>query len=69
MAEESKYAYDEESVKVIIEWAQTAQLPKKVMLSEAEHIFDTSLLMRISAILSNIIRMHSIIRPLIDCVG
>lgn len=43
MAEESKYAYDEESVKVIIEWAQTAQLPKKVMLSEAEHIFDTSL--------------------------
>ena len=70
MAEESKYAYDEESVKVIIEWAQTAQLPKKVMLSEAEHIFDTSLYVNaISAILSNIIRMHSIIRPLIDCVG
>lgn len=23
MAEESKYAYDEESVKAIIEWAQT----------------------------------------------
>ncbi len=43
MAEESKYVYDEESVKAIIEWAQTAQLPQKVMLSEAEHIFDTSL--------------------------
>ena len=43
MAEESKYAYDEESVKVIIEWAQTAQLPKEVALSEAEHIFDTSM--------------------------
>ena len=27
MAEESKY-YDEESVKAIIEWAQTTQLPK-----------------------------------------
>ena len=33
---ESKYAYDEESVKAIIEWAQTTQLPKEVMLSEAE---------------------------------
>ena len=43
MAEESKYAYDEESVKAIIDWAQTAQLPKEVTLSEAEHIFDTSL--------------------------
>lgn len=28
MAEESKYSYDEESVKAIIEWAQTTQLPK-----------------------------------------
>ncbi len=37
------YNYDEESVKAIIDWAQTAQLPKEVMLSEAEHIFDTSL--------------------------
>ena len=43
MAEESKYAYDEESVKAIIDWAQTAQLPKEVTLSEADHIFDTSL--------------------------
>lgn len=37
------YNYEEESVKAIIEWAQTAQLPKEVTLSEAEHIFDTSL--------------------------
>ena len=43
MAEESKYAYDEESVKAIIEWVQTARLPKEVALSEAEHIFDPSL--------------------------
>ena len=69
MAEESKYSYDEESVKAIIEWAQTTQLPKEVMLSEAEHIFDTSMLMRISAILSSTIRMLSTIRPLIDCIG
>ena len=48
MAEESKYSYDEESVKAIIEWAQTTQLPKEVMLSEAEHIFDTSKIGRAS---------------------
>lgn len=40
---ENKYAYDEESVKAIIEWAQTANLPKEVVLSESERIFDTSL--------------------------
>lgn len=51
MAQESKYVYDEESVKAIIEWAQTAQLPKEVMLSEAEHILiPLCMLMRISAI-------------------
>ena len=43
MPQGSKYAYDEESVKAIIEWAQTTQLPKEVMLSEAEHIIDTSM--------------------------
>lgn len=37
MIEESKYAYDEESVKAIIE------LPKESAFSEAEYIFDTSL--------------------------
>ena len=37
------YNYDEESVNALINWAETAQLPKEVMLSEAEHIFDTSM--------------------------
>lgn len=46
MAEESKYAYDEESVKAIMHWAETAQLPKEVILSESEHIYDTSLYVR-----------------------
>lgn len=70
MAEESKYAYDEESVKAIIDWAQTAQLPKEVTLSEAEHIFDTSMYVNaISAILSSITRMHSITRLLTGYIG
>lgn len=46
MAEESKYAYDEKSVKAIMHWAETAQLPKEVILSESEHIYDTSLYVR-----------------------
>lgn len=43
MAQEGKYAYDEESVKAIMNWAETVQLPKEVILSESEHIYDTSL--------------------------
>ena len=43
MAKEGKYAYDEESVKAIMNWAETVQLPKEVILSESEHIYDTSL--------------------------
>lgn len=46
MAQESKYAYDEESVKAIMNWAETAKLPKEVILSESEHIYDTSLYIR-----------------------
>lgn len=46
MAQESKYAYDEDSVKAIMNWAETAQLPKEVILSESEHIYDTSLYVR-----------------------
>lgn len=46
MAEKGKYTYDEESVKAIIQWAETAQLPKEVVLSEAEHITDTSIYVR-----------------------
>ncbi len=46
MAQEDKYAYDEESVKAIMNWAETAKLPKEVILSESEHIYDTSLYIR-----------------------
>ena len=46
MAQESKYAYDEDSVEEIMNWAETAQLPKEVILSESEHIYDTSLYIR-----------------------
>lgn len=40
------YNYDEESVKAIIQWAENAQLPQEVVLSEAEHITDTSIYVR-----------------------
>lgn len=46
MAQEGKYAYDEESVKAIMNWAETVQLPKEVILPESEHIYDTSLYIR-----------------------
>lgn len=46
MAQEGKYAYDEESVKAIMNWAENVQLPKEVILSESEHIYDTSLYIR-----------------------
>lgn len=46
MAQEGKYAYDEESVKAIMNWAETVQLPKEVILSESEHIYDASLYIR-----------------------
>ena len=64
------YNYDEESVNALMKWAENALLPKEVTLSEAEHIFDTSMYVNaISAILSSTIRMLSTIRPLIDCIG
>ena len=37
------YNYDEESVNALMKWAENAQLPKEVMLSESEHIIDTSM--------------------------
>jgi hypothetical protein len=40
------YNYDEDSVNAIIKWAETAQLPKEVVLSEAEHITDISTYVR-----------------------
>lgn len=42
----ANYNYDEESVNAIIKWAESAQLPKEVVLSEAEHITDTSIYVR-----------------------
>lgn len=43
MQQESRYAYDEESVKAIVEWARTASIPKEITLSESERIIDTSM--------------------------
>ena len=40
------YNYEEESVKALINWAETAQLPQEVTLSEAEHITDTKIYVR-----------------------
>lgn len=40
------YNYDEESVKALITWAETVQLPQEVTLSEAEHITDTKIYVR-----------------------
>lgn len=40
------YNYDEESVQAIIQWAETTQLPKEVILSEAEHITNTAMYVR-----------------------
>ena len=43
-----EYNYDEESVNALINRAETAQLPQEVTLSEAEHIFDTSLYVNVN---------------------
>lgn len=40
------YNYDEESVNALMKWAESAQLPREVVLSEAEHITDTSIYVR-----------------------
>lgn len=42
----ANYNYDEESVKALITWAETAQLPQEVTLSEAEHITDAKIYVR-----------------------
>lgn len=43
-----KYQYDEDSVKYIMEWAESAQFPKAIRLNSVEYIFDTSLYLRAS---------------------
>lgn len=45
MAQE-EYQFDEASVQAIMHWTETAQLPKEIVLSESEHIYDTSLYVR-----------------------
>ena len=50
------YNYDEESVKALITWAETAQLPQEVTLSEAEHITDAKVYARANI---NDIKAHS----------
>lgn len=36
----TSYQYDEESVKAIVAWAKSAQLPKSLRLTESENIHD-----------------------------
>ena len=35
-----EYAYDEDSVRALTDWAEKASFPQEVSLNEAEHIFD-----------------------------
>lgn len=39
----TQFDYSENAVSAIIEWAKSANLPKEVMLSDAEHIYDTAM--------------------------
>lgn len=41
--ESEKYDYSEDAVLAIMDWAKSAKLPKEAMLSDAEHIYDTSM--------------------------
>ena len=41
-----KYDYSEDAVLDIMNWVQSAKLPKEVTLSESEHIYDTSIYVR-----------------------
>ncbi len=42
----NEYDYSENAVQAIMDWAQSTKLPKEVMLSEAEHVYDTSIYVR-----------------------
>lgn len=42
----ANYNYEEESVNALIKWAESADLPKEVPLSAAEHITDTRMYVR-----------------------
>lgn len=61
-----KYDYSEDAVLDIMNWVQSAKLPKEVTLSEAEHICDTA--MYVSANINDI-KAHypdSFYNPAID---
>lgn len=38
-----EFDYSEKAVLAIMDWAKSANLPKEVTLSEAEHIYDTAM--------------------------
>lgn len=42
----NEYDYSENAVQAIMDWAESSKLPKEVMLSEAEHVYDTSIYVR-----------------------
>lgn len=42
----NEYDYSENAVQAIMDWAESSNLPKEVNLSEAEHIYDTSIYVR-----------------------
>lgn len=44
--EANEYDYSENAVQAIMDWAESTKLPKEVMLSEAEHVYDTSIYVR-----------------------
>lgn len=64
-----EYKFDEQSVKELMEWAQTAQLPQELELSKAERIFDVKLCVEsdLSCIRASI-RMLSTILLLLACI-
>lgn len=42
----NEYDYSENAVQAIMDWAESTKPPKEVMLSEAEHVYDTSIYVR-----------------------
>ena len=46
MSQEKESKFDEASVHAIIQWAESAQLPKELTLSAAEHITNTTMYVR-----------------------
>ncbi len=47
---ESKYSYDEESVKALVEWAQNTTFPQEIVLNEGEKIYDVKRFIEVTLI-------------------